>query len=146
MVLVDMQKGLRILFLPIVAICFSCEDQGLFVKCADCVADEPVKTELEIKLENSTYYPDAIIQIWEGNLEDNVLLITSTLRAYTSTYRQEVTINKKYTVTATYNFLTDTYIAVDSATPRVKYEKNQCNDPCYYVYDKVIDLRLKYTK
>ena len=141
-----MLKDLRLLCLFIITIFFSCEDQGLFIKCADCVTDEPVKTDLEIKLENSTYYPDAIIQIWEGNLEDNVLLLTSTLNTYTSPYKQEVTINKKYTITATYHLLTDTYIAVDSATPRVKYEKNQCNDPCYYVYDKVIDLRLKYIK
>jgi hypothetical protein len=146
MVLINMLKGLRIFFLLIIIACFSCEDQGLFVKCDDCVADEPVNAELEIKLENSNYYHDIVIQIWEGNLEDNVLFITSSLSAYNSTFRQEVPINKKYTVTATYYISNNTYIAVDSATPRVKYEKNQCNDPCYYIYDKVIDLRLKYTK
>jgi hypothetical protein len=58
----------------------------------------------------------------------------------------DVPINKKYTATATYYKSDIKYVAVDSATPRVKYDKNQCDDPCYFVYDRVVDLRLKYTK
>jgi hypothetical protein len=146
MVLINMNTTLKILFLLTLVISFSCEDQGLFVRCPDCFEDEPVKTTLEIKLENHTYYPNAVIQIWEGNLEDNVLFKTITINAYSSTFSQEVTLNKKYTITATYYYPADTYIAVDSATPSVKYEKTQCDKPCYFVYDKVIDLRLKYTK
>ena len=56
-----------------------------------------------------------------------------------------VTLNKKYTLTATYYQPDNYYVAIDAATPRVKFEKNQCDDPCYFVYDKEIDLRLKYT-
>jgi len=55
-----------------------------------------------------------------------------------------VSLNKKYTVTATYQIDGDTYIAVDSAFPRVKYTKEQCEDPCYFVYDRIVDLRIKY--
>jgi hypothetical protein len=58
----------------------------------------------------------------------------------------EVTLNKKYTFSVSYITPEGTFTAIDSATPRVSYNKDQCNDPCYYVYDKVIDLRLKYTK
>jgi tartrate dehydratase beta subunit/fumarate hydratase class I family protein len=57
-----------------------------------------------------------------------------------------VTVNKKYTVSATYYINGNNYTVVDSATPRIKYNKDECDEPCYYVYNKVIDLRLKYTE
>jgi len=56
-----------------------------------------------------------------------------------------VSINKKYTITATY-FFGAKYTAVNSVTPRVRYSKDQCDDPCYYVYDKTVNLKLKYLK
>jgi hypothetical protein len=54
-----------------------------------------------------------------------------------------VTLNKKYTLTATYNIQDNTYVVVDSATPRVRFDKDKCDDPCYLVYDKKLDLSLK---
>jgi hypothetical protein len=138
-----MQKILRILFFLILVVPFSCEDQPYFVKCSDCTADEPVTANLEVNLDPDLFY-GAFIQIWEGNLEDSILLAIDT--SFTSSYSREVTLNKQYTVTATYYLSNDRYIAVDSATPRIKYEKSQCDDPCYYVYDRICDLRLKYTR
>jgi hypothetical protein len=55
-----------------------------------------------------------------------------------------VTLNKKYTATAMYYYADNNYVVVDSAFPKVKYEKDQCNDPCYFVYDRVVNLRLHY--
>jgi hypothetical protein len=138
-----MQKNLRILFFLILVISFSCEDQAFLVKCSDCIADEPIKGNLEANLDPELFY-GALIQIWEGNLEDSILLVIDT--SFSSSYSREVTLNKQYTITATYYLSNDKYIAVDSATPRVKYDKSQCEDPCYYVYDRICDLRLKYTK
>lgn len=123
---------------------FSCEDQGLFVKCPDCLAVEPIKTYLEVKLGSGTSGIETIINVYEGNIEDSV--IYDSFKTKASSEIISVTVNKKYTVTATYHISDNYYIAVDSATPRVKYVKNQCTDSCYYVYDKNIDLRLKYTK
>jgi hypothetical protein len=138
-----MQKNLRILFFLILVISFSCEDQAFLVKCSDCSADEPIKGNLEANLDPELFY-GALIQIWEGNLEDSILLVIDT--TFSIYYSREVTLNKQYTITATYYLSNDKYIAVDSATPRVKYDKSQCDDPCYYVYDRICDLRLKYTR
>jgi hypothetical protein len=124
--------------------CFSCEDQGLIVKCPDCLADEPVKTNLEVKLDLPYFGFETLINVYEGNIEDSVLYYSFTTSVTNTTI--PVTLNKKYTVTATYYIPDNYYIAIDSATPRVKYDKTQCDDPCYFVYDKSIDLRLKYTK
>jgi hypothetical protein len=128
----------------IIVLFFSCEDQGLFVKCPDCTADKPSKTNLNVKLDNSYSGYQTVINVYEGNLEDSVLF-----RSFKVTGNQtsvNVSINKKFTVTATYYIPDNYYVAIGSATPRVKFDKTKCDDPCYFVYDKDIDLRLKYTK
>lgn len=135
---------LKLFLLVILVLSFSCEEQGFFVKCADCTSEEPVNTNLEIKLDLSSNGYYTLINIYEGNLEDSILY-TSQQTNITYFLKVRVAINKKYTVTATYFIPDNYYTAIDSATPRVKYEKDQCDDPCYFVYDKVIDLRLKYT-
>lgn len=138
-----MRKLLKILFFLVMALSFSCDDQAFIVECSDCTSDEPVTAVLSAKLDPDLYY-GALVQIWEGNLEDSILLGDYT--AYSTNFVQEVAISKKYTITATYNEGVDWYVAVDSATPRVKYDKSQCDEPCYFVYDRKCDLRLKYTK
>jgi hypothetical protein len=146
-----MAKIEKILFLIVLVISFSCEDQVLFVndrilliKCADCTAEEPLKTSLEIKIDLNNYAANTIIKVYEGNLSDSILY--SVFNASESPTNITVSMNKKYTVTATYYIPDDYYVAVDSAIPRAVYDKKQCNSPCYYVYDNVVDLRLKHTK
>ena len=139
-----MKNTFRILILLTFAFFFSCEEQGLFVKCSDCTTSEPEKTNLEVKLDFAQYGFETIINVYEGNLEDSVIFRSfNTSSSYTTI---NVTLNKKYTVTATYYIPDDYYVVIDSSTPKVKYEKTRCDDPCFFVYDKVVDLRLKYTK
>ena len=124
--------------------CLACTDQGLIVKCPDCVTEEPFKTILDVNLDASYLGYETIIKVYEGNIEDSIIYKSFKTTA-TSTI-VSVTLNKKYTITATYYISDNYYVAVDSATPRVKFEKSQCDNPCYFVYDKTIDLRLKYTR
>lgn len=134
----------KIFFFLALVFCFSCEEQGWLVKCPDCTAEEPLEAILEIKLDSKFKSTIILINVYEGNIEDSVLFRSfETGRDYTDI---TVPLNKKYTVSSTYNSTDTYYIAVDSATPRVKYDKYQCDDPCYFVYDRIIDLRLKYTK
>ena len=86
---------------------------------------------------------ETIIRIYSGNLEDSVLL--GTLIATSKDLTYTATINKKYTITATYFMSDASYTVVDSILPGVKYVTDQCADPCYIVYDKKVNLRLKYT-
>lgn len=143
MALKFMKLLLRILFLLLLVISFSCEEKGIGLNCSDCLETEPVEAELEIKLDRNNY-AQTVVRIYEGNLEDSVLI--GTFNQSSAKLYQEVSINKTYTVTATYLISDVTYVAVDSATPRVKYVKDQCDDPCYFVYDKILNLRLRYTK
>jgi hypothetical protein len=136
-----MLKIIRIILFPLLIIIFSCEDKGFIVRCSDCTAEEPVSTDLTAQLDPD-HYTSAVISIWDGNLEDS-LLITS-FPAYGETVSEEVVLNKKYTITAAYTLGGSEVIAVDSATPHVKYEKSQCDEPCYFIYDKKVNLKLHY--
>jgi hypothetical protein len=144
MVLISRRILNKIFFVFILAILISCEDQGIIIKCPDCLQDEPVNTDLSIKLDSQFYGQATLITVYEGNLEDSVIYTTLTTGYADATIN--VSLNKKYTLTATYYKSDNYYITVDSATPRVRFDKTQCDDPCYFVYDKKIDLRLKYTK
>ena len=136
-----MTRIVKILIFFLLTLVFSCEKQGLLVKCSDCLPDEPTGTDLNIQLSHNNWGSSILVNVWEGNLEDSVLYDSFTSGSTTTSV--SVTLNKKYTVTATYNLNGNTYVAVDAATPRVRYTKDQCNDPCYFIYDKNIDLRLK---
>ena len=134
-----------IIFLSFLII-FSCEKSGLIINCKDCFSDEPKKASIEVKLDPVT--PDsgsyaANITIYEGNLEDSLVIGSYSIPI--SEWKYEVDINKKYTFTATYVSSKATYIAIDAVYPRVRYDNKKCTDPCYYVYDNKINLRLKYT-
>ena len=150
MVLINNKRiSVKIFLVIAFAFCFSCEDQGLIVKCPDCTPDEPVSTNLEVKLDlvvesGSLRTNITQINVYEGNLEDSVLY--GSFQSSLSSYSIPVTLNKKYSVTASYYRSDNHYIAIDSATPRVRYDKTHCDNPCFFVYDKDIDLRLKYTK
>jgi hypothetical protein len=126
-----------------VSLLFSCEEQGLFPNCNDCVLDEPSVAILEAKVDpfELTNFVTTI-KIYEGNLEDSILV--GTFETYSDRFSHSVKLNKKYTVTATYYSHGKYQVAVDSATPKVKYEKDLCETPCYFVYDRLLDLRIKY--
>lgn len=136
-----MNSVIKILLFVLLVISFSCEDQGLYTDCSDCTTTEPAYADLEIKIK-STVRP-VTINIYEGELEDGVLYISTVQQG--TVYNPSVGLNKKYTVTATYNIDGNTYTAVDSAIPRVKFTETQCEESCYFVYDKKLDLRIKYT-
>ena len=137
-----MKLLIRILSFMIIAAMFSCEDSGWFTNCSDCTIEEPEEANLIIRL-TGTDLP-VTVRIFEGELGDSILYdIVPDFRG--SEYRRNVILNKKYTVTAEYMVNGNNYYVIDACTPRVKYTKDQCDDPCYFLYDRVLDLRLKYT-
>jgi hypothetical protein len=133
-----------LLFLSLMLL-FSCDKKPILVSCTDCTTDEPETAAIEISVDKSFLVDNTgiLINIYSGNLEDNVLLKTLSATGIDLTYK--VTLNKKYTVTATYNIKGGTYIAVDSIIPRVRFVSDQCADPFYLVYDNKVNLKLKYT-
>ena len=122
-------------------ICFSCENKGWIVNCPDCFTTKPEKVDLKIKVDAGK--TQVSIKVYEGKLEDSIL-IDSRNEWFDFIY-PNASFDVEYTVTATYIIDGKTYVAVSSATPRVTYKENECEEPCYYIYDNILNLRLKYT-
>lgn len=139
-----MRLSLRIAAFLILCASFSCEKlESLFIYCPDCRSEEPLDAKLEIILNESYSFTPVRIKVFEGNLEDNNLTSESGVTSLRlSIY---VPLNKIYTLTAEYISGTSSYIVVNSVFPRVRYNEDQCDGPCYIVYDDVVDLKLKYT-
>jgi hypothetical protein len=141
MVLRVMKSFSRMFFLVVIVICFSCEDKGWFTDCSGCTSNEPKEAILLIKLKDTE--SQVKINVYEGELEDSVIYGSAVF--WGSEYNFTVGLNKEYTLTATYIIGGNTYTAIDSATPKVRFTETQCEEACYFVYDRVVDLRLKYT-
>jgi hypothetical protein len=128
---------------------FSCDEVDIaLINCSECTIEEPTKAQLEMKLERLTRYtttnPNIHITIYEGNLEDGLVFKSIQTTNYSTSI--SVPLNKKYTITAEYYIDGNDYITVDSATPHLKYDKSNCDEPCYYVTDRSVNLGLKYVK
>ncbi len=132
-----------IVFLLTLAFCFSCEKTfpGMIL-CSDCLDKEPLLANLELKLSPDYSFRSIDIEIYEGNLEDSVLNRTYSTSA--SLFKIFIPINKKYTIVAKYYLPDDYFFVINSVTPTAKYNEVQCEKPCYYVTDRVVDLRLKH--
>ena len=136
-----MKLILKISFFTLLVLCFSCESSGrLFVICEDCSAEDPEMVDLNIKMSRDNIGLIEI-KIYDGNLEDDNLY---EIFRGSGEFTHSVPVNKKYTLTATVQIGGNTYTSVDSAFPRVKYDKYSCDEPCYYVYDNNINLVVKY--
>jgi hypothetical protein len=120
---------------------FSCEDI-VIIKCTECTSEEPLTAYLEITLDVTS--GGSFISLYEGNLENGIIL--TQFANFSNNAYYKVPLNKSYTLTAEYKIEGSTYIVVNSVMPKVRFDEDQCTEPCYFIYDKKIDLRLKYTK
>ena len=120
----------------------SCEGTEFSVKCSDCTKDEPYEATLTCKITQNSHN-GTLVQIWEGKLEDSIFVLSK--QVYSSgTFKTTVALNKQYTIAATYTIDNKTYVAVNSATPRIVRSESKCDEECYYIYGNEVDLRLKY--
>jgi len=126
-----------VLFVAMILL-FSCEEV-VIINCSECFTEEPDETYIEIKLDVIT--PGVNVNIYTGNLEDNIKF--ASYKTYSKTSYYKVPLNKSYTVTAEYIISGVSYIAINKVKPRVTFSEEQCTDPCYYVFDKAVNLKLK---
>jgi hypothetical protein len=134
--------SVTIIFLLMVML-FSCEDLTLVLDCSKCKTDEPSDAEIDIKI--STSYNEVRINIYEGNLDDSILYKTITTNSSNSSCT--LPLNKTYTFAAQYfTSYGDIYNVINSITPHVKYVEDQCDEPCYFVYNNTVNLKLKYLR
>ncbi len=124
---------------------FSCED-GFVTDCRKCTEEGIGDVQLELILGGSPVYEPfyKVVTIYEGAIEDSLVLNKfGTELAYMTI---DAMLYKNYTVTLSFAISGKNYIAVDAVCPKVRYDESSCDQPCYYIYDNVADLRLRYDK
>lgn len=124
-------------------ILLSCDESMILVNCDDCFEEEPTDAIVYVSLDDRGSM-ETVINIYEGDIEDNVLVRTTYSLGDEVEIRLKV--NKRYTFCAVYQSLrnNNTIKVINSVYPRVSYETSQCIDPCYYIYDNKVRLKLKY--
>lgn len=123
----------------------SCED-GFVTDCRECVEGRIGDVKMELFLGGSAAYEPfyKTVTIYEGEIEDSLILRRfGTERGYMEI---DAMLYKNYTVTLQFAIKGKNYISVAAICPKVRYDESSCDQPCYYVYDNVADLRLRYGK
>ena len=134
-------KIYTIVFLFLVLL--SCDEKFVIVDCSDCQEEEPVDVTVTVAIDNREN-SETTINVYEGSIEDNILI--KSFYSNSNEAQIRLTVNRRYTFTAVYRSLrnSNTTVVVNSVYPRVRYETSQCPNPCYYVYDTNVRLKLKY--
>jgi hypothetical protein len=129
----------------LILIFFSCEE-GFVTDCRECTEAGIGDVELELIFGGSPVYEPLYktVTIYEGAIEDSLILNRFTTELAYMTI--DAMLYKNYTVTLNFKIGGKDYIAVDAVCPKVRYDESSCDQPCYYIYDNVADLRLRYEK
>lgn len=137
-----MRTIVKISFLLALSMLFSCEDL-ITPDCGDCTEYKPDRATLTIKVGGIGSDSRVRITIYEGHIEDNVILYTEMVSSEID-FEFSVPLNKTFTATALYIIGSDRYTTIDEATPRIKLDEESCEEPCYFIEGSNMNLRLKY--
>jgi len=119
----------------------ACED-GYITDCDECYPDGTGDVYLKIHVTKDQLI--SALKIYEGPIEDNRLL--NEFVVYEDECEYKAMLYKDYTLSIEYLVDGKRYIAIDKARPKVRYDENTCDEKCYYIYDNIVDLTLKYNK
>jgi hypothetical protein len=122
----------------------SCEE-GFITDCRDCNPDPVTNATLVIYIKGADYFPsNPLFTLYEGAVEDSVILMQYYVQGSSTYPTYNALLYKDYTATLEFTLDGQQYVTVDAACPQVRYEETACDEPCYYVYDNILDLRLRY--
>ncbi len=119
--------------------CLTACEEMYIVNCDECETREPVSCNLRIELASTGNPYD--VTIYRGSIESGVVLYNTEIN---SSFYHQVNLNSEYTVKATTVINGKEFTAIDSTRPRVKVIKDMCEETCYWVVDKTINLEIKY--
>ena len=133
-----------ILLATLFLLLFSCEE-GYLTDCDECYTSSDYNVVLKIRYRNEEFVPiNPVVTLYDGNIGDSVVIekfrITD-LYSYIDFY---AILYKDYSAMLEYTYDGQKYAVVASACPKVRYDETTCEEPCWYVYDNVLDLRLRY--
>jgi len=123
---------------------FSCEE-GTITDCSKCYTEGINQPQLTIYIRNPEYEPvNPIVTVYEGAIADSIVLKRINVNESYSYITYDAVLYKDYTVTVEFFINNVRYVSIGAACPKVRYDETSCDGPCYYLYDNVVDLRLRY--
>lgn len=123
---------------------FSCEE-GTVTDCNECHPDVIYQPQLTIYIRDSEYEPvNPLVTIYEGAIEDSIVLNRINVNESYSYITYDAVLYKDYTIKLEFFLNSIKYVAIGAACPKVRYDESTCDQPCYYLYDDIVDLRLRY--
>ena len=129
-----------LLFMLFIGAC----EKGYITDCDECMTDKTGDVYLKIYVSKYDGNNSNTVKVYEGPVEDNKLLDEITVTGEYCQYN--AMLYKDYTLAIEYLVDGKRYIAIDSSRPKIRHDESTCEEPCYYVYDNIVDLTLKYTK
>ncbi len=122
---------------------FSCEE-GFITDCNECYTDNP-NVFLKIRFRNPESVPvNPTITLYEGNVNDSLILEKYYISDPYSYIDYNAILYKDYSATLEFTYNNKKYVITAAACPKMKYDETTCEEPCYFLYDNVLDLRLRY--
>lgn len=116
----------------------SCD--ALNVNCDECYTDEPIEASMQISLGANNRQEATQLFIYQGKLEDNILIHTDT--TVENSYSLTVNLNQYYTVKAIYKINGKSYIAIDGGDFDTKLITDNCEYDCYIIKGGKYDVKL----
>lgn len=106
----------------------------------ECITIKPTTGYIDIKLTDVGSSGSVPIIIYEGDIDDNNIVLQDTLD--TTAYYYELPVDKKYSGAAYYKKAGITTIVTDGTKIKLNGYR-ECLEKCYSVKDGDLDLRLK---
>ena len=123
---------------------FSCEESYIS-DCSKCYPEGVPDAQLKILYRNPEFIPlNPKVTLFEGAVEDGIIIGQYIIEEAVSFIEVEAILYKDYSATLEFNLDGRKYITTAGACPKAGYDKNSCEEPFYFIYDNVLDLRLRY--
>jgi len=123
---------------------FSCEE-GYLTDCTRCYTSQNYNVILNIKLDNhDRNLENPVLTLYEGPVSDGVIIEKYQVRNTNSIVYQGALLYKDYSATLEFSYNGRQYVTTAGACPKVRYDETTCEQPCWYIYDNIIDLNLRY--
>jgi hypothetical protein len=114
------------------------------VDCSECYTDKPEMAEINVRVSISNLNPSVVVNVYSGRVEEEILVVSETVR--TGTWRTILPVDEYYSVTATYRAQTGSYMvtAIDGGMVRTRKVNAACNEPCWTVRGNNFNVTLGY--
>ncbi len=134
---------LTLVVLLLLIITGSCEEKVYTgdVDCDECYTEKPQYADLIIDLTIANRFGNVIVNVYEGEVEDNQIVLTDTVDY--SPFYAYVKADKKYAVRAEYKKGSKTLYSVDGTKLKVLLVRGECGDDCYVIEGESMNATIK---